>query len=1203
MCLLQETLLTDPGRINFSGYTAHHLLAGDRGATRGCTILVSDTIPHRVVDNPVQCGEDVEVQAIKLFLAETELLVYNLYRRSQADPDLSELFSLAEEETVLIGGDFNAHHELFCSKSRTNNAGRHIATLLEELPGVKLLNPGTPTHLLGNPLDLTFASAALAERADWTLHPTLTSDHFAVVITTDVLTPQTPTHPPRWCFKKANWVTFRREMAAWWRDYTQTDDIDKFEQDFTDALVSSANRAIPVTTGSRPPSRNWWFHSPRMKEVNHRVNRLRKIFRRTRSQANLELLKEAVAHARQVAQEEKEAKWLEWCEGFSNFTSLKELWSCLQRVTGGGKKRTPAHPNPAEEAESLVLSYTQRAATTQLPIDAQRRQEQLLPERTARIRTAIERPDSSDRPFTLQELQRAKKMSKDTAPGENNITYSMLRSMGPAGESAMLALVNASWSAGRLPETWKTAVIHPIPKPKEPNKTRPISLLSCIAKTAERMVLSRLKWKLGAPHHNIYGFAESRSAADSIASLLAEVNNKPAIIVFLDLEKAFELASPTAIADRLAERGVCGRLLSWTHDYLSNRRAKVKFQGHTSSLQRFENGTPQGGVLSPTLFNVLMEELVRLPLHRQVSLLSYADDLALVSTGPGDRMARAQRGLDAIAAACRELGLKISAQKSQAMATMCRTPDTSLRIQGVCLQWVPAYQYLGVWVDQRLTFRKEVEYLKERTKARISVMRAMTTTKAGATDRVLRLYYVQAVRSLVDYAAVTLVSLADTNRRSLEAIQNSAMRHILGAPRWTNAQALQAEADLPPLALRVEQLAATLSAKIINSPVNNPARQRFLAALPQDDTLFTEKTWLRSMMRAVHATLGDIDLVGRGDDGPTEGYIEPPPWADPPAKIHFTQLPQKKSACSREMLLTRTTTTLLQAGNTGARTYYTDGSVDPNTGKTAAALVCGEERLGWRLTDHCSTLQTELVGIASALLHTRQHNSKHTTVFTDSLTALRALLRYPAKDNVRLITMTRLLLSRLKDEGKEVTLAWIPSHIGIDGNEAADGEAKRALSQDRPTINVPLSLQQIKRTAKTATTRRTEEMRRDAEAQSATLTWQALATGGELLTLPSTVTRRDRVSMHRLRLGFPTVRSLREGYDGEICNHCGDSTDQPLVHYLLDCEETGPLRTLAARHGYTDSSDRLSSAARLVRYAAEDYEKLLECTRKYDPPR
>lgn len=114
---------------------------------------------------------------------------------------------------------------------------------------------------------------------------------------------------------------------------------------------------------------------------------------------------------------------------------------------------------------------------------------------------------------------------------------------------------------------------------------------------------------------------------------MAEINSQPAIVVFLDLEKAFELASPTATADVLVTKGISVLLMKWTPNYFNERSARVRFQWHASGYRNFKNGTQPRGVLSPTLFNTLMEALVGLLLHRQVSLISYPDDFALVTAG------------------------------------------------------------------------------------------------------------------------------------------------------------------------------------------------------------------------------------------------------------------------------------------------------------------------------------------------------------------------------------------------------------------------------------------------------------------------------------------------------------------------------------------------------------------------------------------
>ena len=158
-----------------------------------------------------------------------------------------------------------------------------------------------------------------------------------------------------------------------------------------------------------------------------------------------------------------------------------------------------------------------------------------------------------------------------------------------------------------------------------------------------------------------------------------------------------------------------------------------------SRFQELENRTPQGGILSPFIFNLLVEQLVALPFPEDTSLLSYADDLTLVVTGRGNKYRRTQQALDAISGKCEELGLKISAEKSRAMMVKAANPAWQLHVQGVELTWTKSYQYLDVWVDKRLSIAAHAYYLRERSQARLNVMLVMTRLTEGATYSVLRL--------------------------------------------------------------------------------------------------------------------------------------------------------------------------------------------------------------------------------------------------------------------------------------------------------------------------------------------------------------------------------------------------------------------------------------------------------------------------------
>ncbi|XP_076069251.1 uncharacterized protein LOC143041313 [Oratosquilla oratoria] len=785
-------------------------------------------------------------------------------------------------------------------------------------------------------------------------------DHYAVITTLRAALPLPPLQPPRWDLRRADWKKFQAALDDWWKACDPPEDLDQRETEFTTAIERAAEAAIPRRHPGHRWRRNWWFYNEEVREQNHLVNIHRKLYRKRPTSTNLQLLKEVVTHARQVSSRVREAKWLEWCASFSQHTSLADLWAKLRTASGKRAPRPASHPEPQQEAERLADMFATRCANSQLPAQMQNLQQQLRPAREQAVGTARATPDVTDVPFTPQELARAKK-GRDTATGADGVTYSMLAHAGPAGEAALLALMNHSWLVGRLPTTWKRADIQPIPKPREPSKPRPISLLSCTAKTAERMVLTRLMWRLGPLHPHIFGFSKGVGTADSIMTLLSHIDNRPAVAVFLDLEKAFELASAHAILDALVQRGVQGRLLSWIEDYLLHRRARVRFQGHLSAYRDLENGTPQGGVLSPVLFNLLMEQLVSLPFRGGTALLSYADDLVLVVSGKtrGNRITRAQEGLDLISNKCEELGLKISAEKSKALMLKATTPDTHLHIQGIQLAWTSSYQYLGVWVDQGLSFNTQVTYLRERTRTRINVMRAMTRTHSGASHAVLRLYYIQAVRSLIDYSAVVLVSLSPTQQRRIECIQNQAMRTMLGAPRWTSMSIMQSETRLVPLASRVQHIATCRVAKILRQDRETIARTKIKRTLPQRRDLFSTNTWLRRIADATNALFDDGQIAMWSPDLAVANYVVPAPWQPPPVEIIINNPPARKAQCTQHELWLHALASVTQASIPGGAVYYTDGSVDPVRGTTGAAAVTGGETLSWRTPDHCSTLQTE----------------------------------------------------------------------------------------------------------------------------------------------------------------------------------------------------------------------------------------------------
>ena len=130
-------------------------------------------------------------------------------------------------------------------------------------------------------------------------------------------------------------------------------------------------------------------------------------------------------------------------------------------------------------------------------------------------------------------------------------------------------------------------------------------------KMLERILLNRLLSKIGHFDVGVDSFVKQRSTANCQANYTA--NDKERTAVFIDIEKAFDRAQPLVTLEELTKLGVIGKLLSWIKHYLIERKARVIFQGQASAYVTLENDKPQGGVISPTLFNVLINVVATLP--------------------------------------------------------------------------------------------------------------------------------------------------------------------------------------------------------------------------------------------------------------------------------------------------------------------------------------------------------------------------------------------------------------------------------------------------------------------------------------------------------------------------------------------------------------------------------------------------------------
>ena len=147
----------------------------------------------------------------------------------------------------------------------------------------------------------------------------------------------------------------------------------------------------------------------------------------------------------------------------------------------------------------------------------------------------------------------------------------MIKHLGTTTRRKLLELFNMSWKSGVFPTAWKEATIIPILKKGKDSmkKTsyRPISLLSCIAKTLERIVNRRLMWHLETSNlisKEQSAFRKNRNTEDQVVYLSQSIENafqekKKVIAAFINLSKAFDKVWKQGLLLKLMKCGICSR--------------------------------------------------------------------------------------------------------------------------------------------------------------------------------------------------------------------------------------------------------------------------------------------------------------------------------------------------------------------------------------------------------------------------------------------------------------------------------------------------------------------------------------------------------------------------------------------------------------------------------------------------------------------
>jgi len=1126
---LQETNLLPDSKFKITGYKEFY--SDPCGShDRGVMTFVKRRFDARKI-GMVDVGHEVECLAVRLEIPRFTLILTNIYKHGELRLDCGKLFSLPD--TVLqpdpslppgrvarsvIAGDVNAHHSRL--GDTTDLPGRELMDALDESEYV-LFNDDTPTHKSGTRIDWTITHQSIAALGTWKVFPDICSDHFATMVTFNLQPTPTPFRPPRRNLKKINWDGYTSRLERQFCDSDCAEDVGLSLEErvdrFNAAITDATDKTAPLTTGRHNPNNYYrWFMCPTVREALDRLRRFKRIQQISPSSKHKAALRKVDYETREILKHARSDHWFEWCCGLNAHTPLAEIWKQINRATGRARTAEPLHPFPQRKADQLIETFVARSDGSESTVKSKGILRRKAPERHKAFVEACRVPADTDRPYTADELASSLKRTRDTAPGSDGIRGSQLARLGPAARNELLNVYNTSHDEGRLPDQWREAQIVPIPKPKQADAFRPISLLSVPGKTMERMALARAEAACGPPPPQAFGFLRGLGTREALCALMTHLDgsySRPKLVLFLDFNKAFETIDRLATLGILVKRGLRGKLLAWIGDYLYRRRAHVKFQGAKSGTHHFKKGTPQGGVMGPFLMNINVYEILDRKYPTGTYLVVYADDVILVVTGR-HLYKRAQKCLDILGLAADDLGLKFGVpEKTEAMLVRGRRqPDQLLLIHDRPVTWVVHHQCLGVFVDRKLTFKAHIDYIKRRAWERLNAMRVLANCSQGATYTVLRTYYIMAIRSLVDYCAPVLAAVGPATVKPLQRIQNAACRQILGAPVWTRVETMEAELGLEPIDLRLtnRQVAAAIT---VLKRGTRLLYDKYRVLFSRDRSTWKQDCWGLRLGDKVREFTKFPELLQHGPD--TDQHRDWPPWEGVRASFWCDPYCEgRKSDADLRLLRARAENRVRVLSQDCYCTYFTDGSVtDQGKGGYGVVLfpdyngnAMSYEALAGKTTDNPSTMQTELAAIRVALDHAvdtaifrRERGDlvpRRLAIFSDSLSGLSAIQNIRPTDNVQLLTGVHVRLKQLYELETSVVMAYVPSHVGLRGNELADQQA--ALGTWNPTnpdkcFTMPPSLGQLKRRLRAKTQDAAAERRALLRDSSDSIRWHCTA--------------------------------------------------------------------------------------------------------------
>lgn len=896
--------MTDNHKLNARDY--HPAIRLNRPlARRGLLTLIRKDIPYETIEKKATTwGEFI---TIKITNQNNQTLhVTNLYIYNDAkNIDLSLLTDIASENHI-ITGDFNAHNTIWGS-STTDARGRFLEQATDDL-ALKILNTGQVTHIANNPnhnnssIDLTLITELNnLGNITWTTdEDTYGSDHIPqmIEIENQYKNPYVPPTTLRFKTEKADWAGYTNGFTTEQWENARTGTGKEIGEKIDQLMIEVGIKYIPNNSKMlNKPNLNkakreffrtypWWTEAC-SEAKRARIQALRRSKRSIHTEDHEEY-KKAKNHANTVIEQAQTQGWVDYCKSLNIESNPKETWDNLKRLEGKNVKSTTIGPlkttkgiETREKHMANILANHYEFISSDLNLESEF--QKIKENRKVHSDELRKKKPNNNKPMNREiqiheVLNALRSKKKRTAPGPDSITYLMVYHLPKIGQEVVTFYLNKLIQEGPIPKKMKTATVLPILKPtkdkSDPASYRPISLTSNLCKTLETIMNQRLIAYLETEQiltKNQAGFRGRRQCIEQIATLETEIRSanlslrSNVLAVFLDLEKAFDIMDKDNLLELLNKYKIDGQMYNFILDFLTDRTFKVKIGNTLSDERKLTNGTPQGAVLSSTLFSISVNEVDQQIETKNTTTSQYADDIAIYRRIRSDKRLREidikQFGKDTtkVINYLKERGFKINPKKTKAVY-FGTNKEANINISNENIQTSPDARYLGVTLDKHLTYKKHMtEKIKQGNKTLGLLYTIRKSKKTRAHKSAAKAVYKNLIEPRIQYGQELYDLGSKTTLKKLDQIHTKSLRVLTGAYRNTETAAIQTLTNEPPPHIKREISQMTLWART-HATKNNPTSE---ALNSKENTRYTQYFNRRKKLLKTGTTAGNIQKKPR----------------------------------------------------------------------------------------------------------------------------------------------------------------------------------------------------------------------------------------------------------------------------------------------------------------------------------------------------